>query len=180
MSIVLYSLLVTGALGFLIGDLKDPCNNQYKAVSCGSRLNPLNIKKPRVYYNIRTARCESFRLRTNECAGKGNRFSDLRTCNEECVDSCRCFLDKDTGGMVGVWRNRFFYNLETRQCEQFKYRGRDQHGRQNNFLDKESCETRCSDRRVKRMERLCGAQGQEEGETESVTARTIGFRAKKN
>ncbi|XP_045875043.1 tissue factor pathway inhibitor isoform X2 [Meles meles] len=107
------------------------------------------------FFNIHTQQCEEFMY--GGCEGNQNRFATLEACQEKCTDVYPktrtqtklekekpdyCFLDEDSGLCRG-YLTRYFYNNETKKCEEFKYGGC--LGNQNNFMSLEQCKSTCED-----------------------------------
>uniref|UniRef100_A0A8C7A5D4 Tissue factor pathway inhibitor n=1 Tax=Neovison vison TaxID=452646 RepID=A0A8C7A5D4_NEOVI len=103
------------------------------------------------FFNIHTQQCEEFMY--GGCEGNQNRFATLEDCQEKCIEGrCAvsaqsgapdyCFLDEDSGLCRG-YITRYFYNNETKKCEEFKYGGC--LGNQNNFMTLEQCKSTCED-----------------------------------
>ncbi|KAH7987061.1 hypothetical protein HPB52_024544 [Rhipicephalus sanguineus] len=95
---------------------------------------------PRYFYNNVTKTCEKFIY--GGCRANGNNFVTL----EECQNTCWvappevCTYPADTGPCK-AYMTRFFYNTETRRCEQFVYGGCGGNG--NNFLTYDACQKKC-------------------------------------
>ncbi|XP_059024637.1 tissue factor pathway inhibitor isoform X8 [Mustela lutreola] len=107
------------------------------------------------FFNIHTQQCEEFMY--GGCEGNQNRFATLEDCEEKCTEVYPktrteikldkdkpdyCFLDEDSGLCRG-YLTRYFYNNETKKCEEFKYGGC--LGNQNNFMTLEQCKRACED-----------------------------------
>uniref|UniRef100_A0A8C7A8G0 Tissue factor pathway inhibitor n=1 Tax=Neovison vison TaxID=452646 RepID=A0A8C7A8G0_NEOVI len=107
------------------------------------------------FFNIHTQQCEEFMY--GGCEGNQNRFATLEDCQEKCIEGRfletlitqeprnkpdYCFLDEDSGLCRG-YITRYFYNNETKKCEEFKYGGC--LGNQNNFMTLEQCKSTCED-----------------------------------
>ncbi|KAL4238992.1 hypothetical protein ACF0H5_003696 [Mactra antiquata] len=98
------------------------------------------------YYNVRTGNCERFWY--GGCEGNSNRFKSEKECLTMCQPSNRepeqelpvCQQPKEMGPCRALIR-RWFYNADTRACEQFSYGGCQ--GNDNNFEDQQTCERRC-------------------------------------
>ncbi|XP_037502293.1 BPTI/Kunitz domain-containing protein, partial [Rhipicephalus sanguineus] len=115
---------------------------------------------PRYFYNNVTKTCEKFIY--GGCRANGNNFVTL----EECQNTCWASLDQNAVEEVGAFElpyhpfappevctypadtgpckaymTRFFYNTETRRCEQFVYGGCGGNG--NNFLTYDACQKKC-------------------------------------
>ncbi|CAX65088.2 BPTI/Kunitz inhibitor domain-containing protein [Caenorhabditis elegans] len=92
---------------------------------------------PRWYYNPVRGRCELFYW--SGCCGNGNNFQTFQTCQSTCeVDPCS--QDKEPG-VGAVQLPRFFFNKDSRICEQFQYFGTG--GNRNNFQTLEECQAQC-------------------------------------
>ncbi|RWS22794.1 tissue factor pathway inhibitor 2-like isoform X1 [Leptotrombidium deliense] len=100
-------------------------------------------------YNVLLEKCEKFRF--GGCEGNRNNFKTLSDCQAVCKKHSGRFLrikksektcsqPKDEGPCYGLL-SRYFYNKETKRCEEFNYGGCI--GNSNNFLSVEDCERRC-------------------------------------
>ncbi|ELK04775.1 tissue factor pathway inhibitor [Pteropus alecto] len=118
---------------------------------------PCKAMLKRFFFNIHTQQCEEFIY--GGCEGNQNRFESLEECKEKCVNDYPkrsgrkkttlqkekpdfCFLEEDAGICRG-YITRYFYNNQSRQCEQFKYGGC--LGNLNNFESLEECKNTCED-----------------------------------
>ncbi|CAI4222644.1 unnamed protein product [Auanema sp. JU1783] len=92
---------------------------------------------PRWYFNPARGRCELFYW--SGCCGNGNNFQTFQSCQTVCeVDPCSQNKEQGVGA---VQLNRYFFNKETKICEQFTYFGSG--GNRNNFADLSECQTQC-------------------------------------
>ncbi|XP_028514961.1 tissue factor pathway inhibitor [Exaiptasia diaphana] len=87
------------------------------------------------FYNTQTRHCEPFIY--GGCQGNTNNFEALTTCHQTCDP---CFQPKDPGPCFGSFE-RYSYNIETNQCEEFIYGGCQGNG--NNFNTLERCHQAC-------------------------------------
>ncbi|GFY63482.1 papilin [Trichonephila inaurata madagascariensis] len=102
---------------------------------------------PRVYFNKRTGKCESFRF--GGCGGNENNFRTVRECENRCHvhstserDSSFSFCGLPASvGPCKEFEVRYHYNMFTDKCETFNYSGCE--GNRNNFKTKEACEKEC-------------------------------------
>ncbi|EGW09609.1 Calcitonin gene-related peptide type 1 receptor [Cricetulus griseus] len=107
------------------------------------------------FFNIFTYQCEEFIY--GGCRGNENRFETLEECKETCIRGYKkktvktpsgaekpdfCFLEEDPGICRGLI-TRYFYNNQSKQCEQFKYGGC--LGNRNNFETLDECKSICED-----------------------------------
>lgn len=107
------------------------------------------------FFNILTHQCEEFIY--GGCRGNENRFETLEECKTTCIPGYKktpvkttftagkpnfCFLEEDPGICRGLI-TRYFYNNQSKQCEQFKYGGC--LGNQNNFETLDACRSTCED-----------------------------------
>ncbi|XP_021558853.1 tissue factor pathway inhibitor [Neomonachus schauinslandi] len=105
------------------------------------------------FFNIHTQQCEEFMY--GGCEGNQNRFGSLEECEEKCMRGRAnvglkttlekekpdyCFLGEDSGVCRG-YITRYFYNNESKKCEDFKYGGC--LGNQNNFESLDQCKQTC-------------------------------------
>uniref|UniRef100_A0A1I7RSD0 Papilin n=1 Tax=Bursaphelenchus xylophilus TaxID=6326 RepID=A0A1I7RSD0_BURXY len=76
------------------------------------------------------------------CKGNGNLFKT----EQECKDICGSYLNvcdlPAVKGPCGGHHQKFYYNKEAKECQQFEFSGCLGNG--NNFATKEQCEERCS------------------------------------
>lgn len=107
------------------------------------------------YFNMNSHQCEEFIY--GGCRGNENRFDTLEECRKTCIPGYKkttikttsgaekpdfCFLEEDPGICRG-FMTRYFYNNQSKQCEQFKYGGC--LGNSNNFETLEECKNTCED-----------------------------------
>lgn len=119
----------------------------------------------RWYYDIREERCRQYYY--GGCGGNENNFLDEETCMSRCEpkvtttttvapavkqtkpheviakDLC---LQPAEAGECDNYTIRWYFNTEEKRCRQYYYGGCG--GNQNNFLDEESCMSRCEQRSV--------------------------------
>ncbi|KAK0412851.1 hypothetical protein QR680_006447 [Steinernema hermaphroditum] len=91
------------------------------------------------FYNKADGTCNRFHY--GGCEGTGNRFDSEQECKGTCgehVDTCTLPKVK---GPCGGKNQRFFFNKDSQQCEEFVYSGC--LGNSNNFDSKEECDKRC-------------------------------------
>ncbi|XP_059187785.1 actinia tenebrosa protease inhibitors-like [Centropristis striata] len=92
------------------------------------------------FHNMSSFRCEGFHFRGS--ASNGNIFSTVEECESHCGDvKARCFDFMEDRSC----KPRFFYNKNTRGCEQVT---RGCGSNRNTFDTREACETFCNERRV--------------------------------
>nr|XP_037274678.1 papilin-like isoform X1 [Rhipicephalus microplus] len=143
---------------------------EYSAVLLNVTLNPVCNKTkfpgpcrgyfPRYYFDNVTKTCEKFIY--GGCQSNGNNFVTI----EECKKTCWVSLDQNAVEEIGAFEvpfhpfappevctypadsgpckaymPRFFYNTETKKCEEFIYGGCG--GNANNFLTFDACEKKC-------------------------------------
>lgn len=97
---------------------------------------PCRAAIPRWYFNNVIHQCEQFSY--GGCAGNGNNFKSEQECNGKCL----CRLPKAEGVCLGYFPS-WFYNSDTKQCEEFVYGGCG--GNMNRFYDRKRCEKACGD-----------------------------------
>ncbi|XP_076858400.1 tissue factor pathway inhibitor a isoform X2 [Brachyhypopomus gauderio] len=102
---------------------------------------PCKALKERFYFDIDTARCESFEY--GGCQGNANNFESLEACEEMCLvraNKSPCHLKDEAGPCRGLMP-RFFFDSETQECRRFFYGGC--FGNANNFKTIQECQARC-------------------------------------
>lgn len=107
------------------------------------------------FFNMATQQCEEFIY--GGCLGNKNRFDTLEKCKATCIKGYKkktvktpsgaekpdfCFLEEDPG-ICRSLITRYFYNNQSKQCEQFKYGGC--LGNLNNFETLDACKSTCED-----------------------------------
>ncbi|KAL3195684.1 hypothetical protein MRX96_001807 [Rhipicephalus microplus] len=94
----------------------------------------------RYYFDNVTKTCEKFVF--GGCHANGNNFVTLDECQNTCwvTPPEVCTYPADSGP-CRAYMPRFFYNTETKKCEQFIYGGCG--GNANNFLTFDACEKKC-------------------------------------
>lgn len=101
----------------------------------------------RFYFNKRSKKCEKFVY--GGCFGNENRFRTEEECEKSCLrrqvqefknDKQQCSMKKDPGPCL-AYIEMYYFNSETKKCEQFIYGGCDGNG--NRFQTKEECENSC-------------------------------------
>ncbi|CDW59458.1 papilin [Trichuris trichiura] len=141
---------------FIFGGHEPNDNNFKTKEECEERcvsksINPCTLPKApgrcaayfqRFFYNVDTKRCEMFVY--TGCEGNANNFETIEQCEKKCnvdpqpVDPCK--QPKVVGPCKAVIV-RYYYNMVTKKCEQFRYGGCQ--GNENNFATKADCEQRC-------------------------------------
>ncbi|CAL1266706.1 unnamed protein product [Larinioides sclopetarius] len=101
-------------------------------------VGPCRASLTRYFYNYRTRQCEKFKY--GGCRGNKNNFKTIDECQVICGGDPDCQQPKEVGPCRAIMP-RFFFNQESRQCEQFNYGGC--RGNKNNFKTKEDCESKC-------------------------------------
>uniref|UniRef100_UPI00398F387B carboxypeptidase inhibitor SmCI-like n=1 Tax=Pristiophorus japonicus TaxID=55135 RepID=UPI00398F387B len=105
----------------------------------GGRCKGLN---KRYYFNIFTQKCEEFIY--GGCNGNENNFETKKKCLAKCKVKDRrnpCRMEADVGPCRGLFY-RYFYNTQTKQCEEFIYGGC--FGNKNNFRTEQDCQKVCN------------------------------------
>ncbi|XP_028607109.2 tissue factor pathway inhibitor 2-like [Podarcis muralis] len=94
------------------------------------------------YFSLETMSCEKFYY--GGCLGNQNRFDDKDSCMNFCLPKRNtpsfCSNPKDVG-ICSSSVPRFYYNIDTGDCEEFTYTGCG--GNINNFLTRKSCLKAC-------------------------------------
>ncbi|XP_060596375.1 papilin-like isoform X2 [Ruditapes philippinarum] len=105
-------------------------------------VGPCEARTLRYYYDKIDCKCKSFLY--GGCGGNKNNFLNIATCRRVCgKEKCHiCNLKPDTGPCRSYVK-RFFFNMETCQCEEFIYGGCGGNG--NNYITKKECEELCGD-----------------------------------
>ena len=108
---------------------------------------------PRFYYDKNDGECKQFYY--GGCGGNTNNFDTLEECNSKCKLLTKDLKTIDTKddkdfcklpSAVGDCRAaipRWYYNEESKECEEFIWGGCD--GNANNFATKAKCELRCKE-----------------------------------
>nr|XP_037275735.1 BPTI/Kunitz domain-containing protein-like [Rhipicephalus microplus] len=142
-----------GKLITRVGTVNPVCNQTREPGPCGGHY-------PRYYFDNVTKTCKKFVY--GGCRGNGNNFVTI----EECKNTCWASLEQNAAeevnafefplhpfappevctypadsGHCKAYMPRFFYNTETKKCEQFIYGGCG--GNANNFLTFDACEKKC-------------------------------------
>ena len=114
----------------------DPCFQERMVGRCKGAFN-------RFYFDAETKTCRSFLY--GGCLGNGNNFADERSCQQTCGKHMTrasprsfrptpvnqiCQLPMEAGPCYAL-KPRFFFNFQTRRCEEFIYGGC--RGNENNF-----------------------------------------------
>merc|ERR1712043_67736 len=102
-------------------DTLDECTARCSLDTCDLPKDegPCNIMSSRWYYNKLTSQCEVFKY--GGCGGNGNKFDSKAECEGRCVKD-KCSLPKENGP-CGLELARWYYNSQSRKCEQFVYGG---------------------------------------------------------
>jgi hypothetical protein len=95
------------------------------------------------FFNKTSQKCEPFIY--GGCGGNENRYESEEACQKVCSPkptqtNSICLLEKKVGKCRGYF-SRYFYNNETKKCEEFIYGGCD--GNENNFETEEVCNSKC-------------------------------------
>ncbi|CAI9744379.1 papilin isoform X2 [Octopus vulgaris] len=98
------------------------------------------------YYNMGEGRCKKFLY--SGCGGNNNRYESKEECEKICQPKDMCSLPKETG-ICYSYSEQYYFNMVTRQCEQFVYGGCG--GNANRFASIYKCEQLCSAFVVKPM-----------------------------
>ncbi|EYC41032.1 hypothetical protein Y032_0585g323 [Ancylostoma ceylanicum] len=114
---------------------------------------------PRWYFNPARGRCELFYW--SGCCGNGNNFQTFQSCQSACEVSqsmaapssqlspgivvlsvrCYCCLEPYSAGYGHALLLRFYFDVASRQCKPFVYRGAGGFG--NVFESKQICQSQC-------------------------------------
>ncbi|XP_040208262.1 tissue factor pathway inhibitor 2-like [Rana temporaria] len=96
----------------------------------------------RYAYNLLTMKCELFIY--GGCYGNDNNYRDEASCLEACSPKRNapsfCYSPKDEGS-CSASVNRYYFNIESKSCEEFQYTGCG--GNSNNFIRLEDCNKVC-------------------------------------
>lgn len=113
------------------------CSQKFDIGAC-----KLNVK--RYFYNSTSNTCEEFIY--GGCLGSENNFETKSECSLSCVVKPDvCTLQKDVGPCRAAVK-RFFFNQNTKQCEEFIFGGCQ--GNENNFKSQSECQEKCSSNSV--------------------------------
>ncbi|XP_048367154.1 tissue factor pathway inhibitor 2 isoform X1 [Sphaerodactylus townsendi] len=105
----------------------------------------------RYFFNLSSMTCEKFYY--GGCHGNDNRFYTKESCMDYCLPQKNgpsfCYSPKDEG-RCSASVTRFYYNRETKTCEEFIYTGCG--GNENNFARMKDCIKVCkkADKKLKR------------------------------
>jgi len=123
----------------------DPCFLEKQPGRCFGAFN-------RFYFDPSTKSCQPFMY--GGCMGNSNNFADRRSCESQCGQHMAktprnlrptpinpiCQLPMEAGPCFAL-KPRYFFNFETRRCEQFIYGGC--RGNENNFATMTECVSSC-------------------------------------
>ncbi|XP_050510138.1 papilin isoform X5 [Diabrotica virgifera virgifera] len=110
------------------------CSLPYDSGNCTERFTAF-------YYNKEQRRCLPFIY--NGCGGNSNRFNSEEQCQRQCGEFRAqdvCNMDRDPGPCRGYFI-KYYYDRDTRRCEQFAYGGC--RGNGNRFSSEEECAQIC-------------------------------------
>ncbi|RWS02762.1 tissue factor pathway inhibitor 2-like isoform X4 [Dinothrombium tinctorium] len=151
---------IVSSFTIVLGEDSEICSQKPDRGGCRSVLI-------RWFYNTSSQKCERFVY--GGCTGNKNNFVSERLCTRKCVKSARtediCSLPKNTGPCRAYFK-RFWYNKQTRKCEDFIWGGCGEND--NNFETPEECVQTCKAKGVVRYytRRQKRSEDEEESETE--------------
>uniref|UniRef100_A0A182RZ90 Papilin n=1 Tax=Anopheles funestus TaxID=62324 RepID=A0A182RZ90_ANOFN len=151
---------------FYYGGCKGNKNNYPTEASCGYHCKKPGVHKPSCKEPVDTGNCEATQARWyfagdrnkcmpfyfTGCGGNDNQFVSRDQCEEQCppkVEKDICFLPAEIGECQNYTAHWYFDTKEER-CRQFYYGGCGGNG--NNFVDEQSCISRCIDETPKPAE----------------------------
>ena len=114
------------------------------------KVGPCRAAFPKWYFNQELSKCEEFIY--GGCQANGNNFGTYNECSAACEPKVflgegavrdtpiLCKLQAETG-MCRAYFPRYYYNLQSGQCEKFVWGGCG--GNANNFEDEASCLNTC-------------------------------------
>ncbi|CAN8032159.1 unnamed protein product [Ixodes persulcatus] len=111
--------------------------------SLPKKVGPCRAAMPRYYFDVTTGKCEQFIY--GGCEGNANNFHTLKQCQRTCKENGHshhdCESPKDPGPCFGYFP-RWFFNVDTGECEEFIYGGCQ--GNDNNYWSLEQCQRTCA------------------------------------
>ncbi|XP_058060218.1 papilin [Anopheles bellator] len=149
---------------FYFGGCKGNKNNYHTEASCDYHCKKPGVHKPSCRQPLDVGNCEAQQARWHftgdgnkcmpfyftGCGGNENHFVSRDQCEAECppkVEKDTCFLPAEIGECQNYTAHWYFDTKEQR-CRQFYYGGCGGNG--NNFVDEQSCTSRCIDGGAKR------------------------------
>ncbi|KFD55347.1 hypothetical protein M514_03687 [Trichuris suis] len=105
------------------------------------------------YFDVRTRKCEQFAY--GGCGGNLNNFDSKQECETDCLEEIKSYGicgQPMNAGPCHASLQRWYFSLESQQCERFYYGGC--LGNSNNFESLEDCEERCLEKMT--TSSICG------------------------
>uniref|UniRef100_A0A6B0V2R9 Putative kunitz n=1 Tax=Ixodes ricinus TaxID=34613 RepID=A0A6B0V2R9_IXORI len=111
--------------------------------SLPKKVGPCRAAMPRYYFDVTTGKCERFIY--GGCEANANNFHTLKQCQRTCKEHGHshhdCESPKDAGPCL-AYIPRWFFNVDTSECEEFIYGGCQ--GNYNNYESLEQCQRICA------------------------------------